>query len=172
MNNPLQTNRSRQSWYRLHHVPRIALRAWLMSALTMLLGCGQNAPPATVEGTLRINGKPLDNCLIAFLPEPGQEVTGPHSTGLTDERGYYRLHLNDQREGASVGWHRVTVQDLLVSTGVRRQDHGAVDRKMDETMPPPPIRRSRVPAAYNAPEETPLREEVKPGQQAIDLDIR
>jgi len=172
MISPLQTNRSRQSWYRLHHVQYAALQAWLILALTMLLGCGQDAPRATVEGTLRVNGEPLDNCLITFLPEPGQEVTGPHSTGLTDERGYYRLRLDDQREGASVGRHRVTVQDLLVSTGVRRRDHGAVDREMDETMPPPPMRRSRVSARYNSPEETPLREEVKPGRQVIDLDIR
>jgi len=143
-----------------------------MLALTVLLGCGQNAPLATVGGTLRVNGRPLDNCLITFLPEPGQEVTGPHSTGVTDDRGCYRLRLDDQREGASVGWHRVTVQDLSVSTGVRRRDHGTVDQEVDETTPPPPVRRSRVPARYNSPHDTPLRKEVKPGQQAVDLDIR
>jgi len=142
-----------------------------MSALTLLLGCSQNAPPATVEGALCINGEALDNCLITFLPEPGQEVTGPHSTGLTDDRGYYRLRLDDQREGASIGWHRVTVQDLLISTGVRRRDHGTVDQETDETMPPPLVRRSRVPVRYNSPEETPLREEVKPGQQVIDFEL-
>ena len=172
MKRPLQTNRSRRSWCRLHHVQHVALQAWLMSALTMLLGCGRNAAPATVEGTLRVNGEALDHCLITFLPEPGREVTGPHSTGLTDERGHYRLRLDDQREGASVAWHRVTVQDLLVSTGVRRRDHGTVDQETDETTPPPPVRRSRVPARYNSPEKTPLREEVKPGRQVIDLDIR
>ena len=172
MNRPLQTNRSRQSSYRLRRVQCVALRASLMLALTMLLGCGQNAPPATVEGTLRMNGKPLDNCLITFVPEPGQEVTGPHSTGLTDERGSYRLRLDDQTEGASIGWHRVIVQDLLVSTGVRRRDHGTVDKEIDETTPPPPVRRSRVPARYSSPKDTPLRKEAKPGQQVIDLDIR
>lgn len=119
-----------------------------------------------------MNGKALDNCLITFLPEPGREVTGPRSTGLTDQRGHYRLRLDDQREGASVGRHRVTVQDLLVSTGVRRRDHGTVDQETDETAPPPPVRRSRVPAWYNSPEETPLREQVKPGRQVIDLEIR
>jgi hypothetical protein len=172
MNGCLQTNRSRQSSYRLHHVQWVALPAWLMLALPMFLGCGQDAPSATVEGTLRMNGKPLDNCLITFLPEPGQEMTGPHSTGLTDQRGYYRLRFDDQREGATVGWHRVTVHDLSVSTGVRRRDHGTVDEKMDETAPPPPVRRSRVPPRYSSPKDTPLRKEAKPGRQVIDLDIR
>jgi len=171
MNSPLPTHRSRQPSYLLHHVQCAALRAWFVLALTMLLGCGQEAPPATVEGTLRMNGKPLDNCLITFLPEPGQEAAGPHSTGLTDQRGYYRLRLDDQREGASVGWHRVTVEDLSVSTGVRRRDHGTVDEQTDETTPPPPVRHSRVPARYNSPKDTPLRKEVKPGRQVVDLDV-
>lgn len=171
MNLPLRTDRSRQSSYRLRHVQCVALRTFLMLPLTLLLGCGQDAPPATVEGTLRINGKPLDNCLITFLSEPGQEVTGPHSTGVTDDRGCYRLRFDDQREGASIGWHRVTVQDLSVSTGVRRRDHGTVDQEVDETTPPP-VRRPRVPARYNSPKDTPLRKEAKPGQQVIDLDVR
>ena len=118
-----------------------------------------------------MNGKPLDNCLITFLPEPGQETTGSHSTGLTDRDGHYRLRLDDQREGASLGWHRVTVQDLSVSTGVLRRDHGTIDDETHEATPPP-VRRSRVPARYSLPKDTPLREETKPGRQVIDLDVR
>jgi hypothetical protein len=44
----------------------------LAIALSPLFGCGRNPPPASAEGTLRLNGKPLDNCLVTFLPEPGQ----------------------------------------------------------------------------------------------------
>jgi hypothetical protein len=142
----------------------------LALALTACFGCGPDPPPATVEGTLRLDGKPLDNCLITFLPEPGQEAHRPHSTGLTDQHGSYRLR-RDQQTGAAIGWHRVTVQDLSVSTGVRRRDHGTVDLEMDETAPPPPVRRSRVPERYTSARDTPLRKEVKPGHQAIDLEI-
>jgi len=164
----------RQSGYcpnRLHHVRHVVLRSWLLLALPVLWGCGQSAPPATVEGTVRINGKSLDHCLITFLPESGQEVTGPHSTGVTDARGYYRLRLPDQREGASVGRHRVLVQDLSVSTGVCRRDHGRVDQEIEQTTPPAPTRRSRVPARYNSAEGTPLRRDVKPGRQVFDLEL-
>jgi hypothetical protein len=172
MSRPLHTNRRRRSSYPLDHAQRVALRTWVVLPLTLLLGCGQHALPATVEGTLRVNGKPLDNCLITFLPEPAQEVTGPHSTGLADQRGYYCLRFNDQRQGASVGWHRVIVQDLSVSTGVRRRDHGTVLEETEETASPPPVRRSRVPVTYSSPEDTPLRKKVKTGHQVIDLDIR
>lgn len=145
--------------------------AWLALALTMLLGCGRDAPPATVEGTLRLRGKPLDKCLVTFLSEPGQDVQGPHSTGLTDEKGFYRLRFDNQQEGAAIGRHRVTVQDLSVCTGVRRRDHGTVDAETAEDAAPPPMRRSRVPKKYLSPRETPLRREVKPGHQVIDLNI-
>ena len=146
--------------------------AWLVLALTMLSGCGRDLPPATVEGTLCLRGKPLDNCLVTFLPEPGQEPQGFHSTGLTDQQGSYRLRCDDQQEGAAIGWHRVIVQDLSVSTGVRRRDHGTVDAEMAEDRPSTPVRRSRVPGSCMSPTATPLRKEVKPGHQVIDLDIK
>ena len=146
--------------------------AWVAVALTMALGCGRSSPPATVKGTLRLKGKPLDNCLVTFLPESGQEVEVGHSTGLTDQQGLYRLHCDNQKEGAAIGWHHVTVQDMSVSTGIRRRDHGTVDAEMPEDLPPPPVRRSRVPERYTSSSQTPLRVEVKPGQQVIDLEIK
>ncbi len=142
----------------------------LALAATWLSGCGPEPPPATVEGTLRRGGKPLDNCLVTFFPEPGQETRWPHSTGLTDQRGAYRLHGGNGQEGAGVGRHRVTVQDLSVSTGVRRRDHGTVDAEADDS-PPPPVRRSRVAERYLSATDTPLRVEIKPGHQTIDLEI-
>lgn len=137
-----------QSSCRMADVQRIGAIACLALALTTWLGCGRDSPPATVEGTLLVNGRPVDNCLVTFLPEPGQEGSGRHSTGLSDQRGYYRLRHDDQQEGVTVGRHRVILQDLSVSTGVRRRDHGTVDARLDETIPPPPARQSRVPATY------------------------
>jgi hypothetical protein len=170
-----------KAWLRLGPICRLSRRragaqggpgmARLALGLTMLLGCGRDAPPATVEGILRLRGKPLDNCLVTFLSELGQDAQGPHSTGLTDQQGFYRLRFDNQQEGAAIGWHRVTVQDLSVSTGVRRRDHGTVDAEIAENAAPPPVRRSRVPESYLSPRETPLRREVKPGHQIIDLDI-
>lgn len=154
------------------HVRLVLETACLAVALAPLLGCGRDSPPATVEGTVRLNGKPLDNCLITFLPEPGREAKGPRSSGLTDKSGSFRLRRDDQKEGAATGWHRVTVQDLSVSTGVIRRDHGKADEGMDENTPPPPVRRSRLPEQYTSPRDTPLRREVKAGHQVIDLDIK
>ncbi|MBN2580086.1 MAG: hypothetical protein JXB10_13940 [Pirellulales bacterium] len=146
--------------------------AWIVFALAAFSGCSQNPPSAMVEGTLRLNGSPLDNCLVTFLPEAGQDIQGPPATGLTDQRGVYRLRCGNHQEGAVVGRHRVTVQDLSVSTGVRRRDHGTVDADADDAAPPPPVRHSRVPEKYASSAKTPLHKEVKPGRQIIDLDIK
>ena len=172
MNTSLQPGLTGRSSCRMAYVQRFLGIACLAIALTMWYGCGQDPLPATVEGTLRLNGRPLDNCLVTFLPELGQEAQGPSSTGLTDQHGSYRLRCDNQQEGAAIGWHRVTVQDLSVSTGVRRRDHGMVDTEIEEKTPPPPVRRSRIPDRYTSATETTLRKEVKPGHQVIELDIK
>ena len=171
MNVPPHVGLTRRCAPRGVHVWLVWRAACLALALTPCFGCGRQAPPASVEGTLRLDGKPLDNGLITFLPEPGQEGNRPYSTAMTDRHGCYRLRCDSQQEGAAIGWHRVTVRDLSVSTGVRRRDHGTVDLEMDETAPPPPARRSRVAQRYTSPADTPLRKEVKPGHQVIDLDV-
>jgi hypothetical protein len=143
----------------------------LALALAACCGCGPDPPAATVKGTLRLDGEPLDNCLITFLPEPGQGLHSPHSTGLTDGHGHYCLRCANQQDGAAIGWHRVTVHDLSVSTGVLRRDHGRADLDTQEAAPPP-VRRSRVPERYTSAGDTPLRKEVKPGHQVIDFDVQ
>jgi len=163
--------RDDQSRFRLRGARRIAARAAMLSVLWTCTGCGQKPPPANVEGTVRLDGSPLDNCLITFLPQLSQKEPQRHASAVTDERGHYRLRLADQREGASLGPHRVTVQDLSVSTGVRRRDHGTADLEIGRS-PPTPMRRSRVPPRYSSSAQTPLRQEIRAGAQRIDFDIR
>ncbi len=144
----------------------------LALALLPLSGCGRDKSSATVEGTLRLNGKPLENCLVTFLPESGQEESGPHSTGYTDQQGVYRLRFADQQEGVVVGRHRVTIQDLSVAMGVVRRDHGTVDAEVEESGIAAPVRPSRVSDGYASASRTPLTREVKLGHQVIDLDLQ
>lgn len=138
--------------------------------LVLAAGCGRTTPSATVEGVLRFQGVPLDNCVVRFLPEPNSEVAMRGSAGMTDAEGRYQLRFDDQRPGAAIGWHRVIVQDLNVSTGVMRRDHGTVDEQPDETPAAAAVRPSRIPREYTFVEQTPWRIEVKAGHQAIDLD--
>ncbi|MGD9128763.1 MAG: hypothetical protein PVH19_15410 [Planctomycetia bacterium] len=136
-----------------------------------LTGCGLPDPPATVEGTLQLNGKPLDNCLVTFFPEP--DATTEHfsyASGVTDKHGVYRLQTDTQQDGAAVGWHRVTVQDLSASSGIPRQDHGSAEIERQKAAATP-ARPSRTRRCYLSTQTTPLRKELKSGHQTLNLDL-
>lgn len=146
----------------------MASSAWrTLAALTVVSalaagGCGHGPTFAEVEGTVRLNGKPLDNVRVEFLPDPEQGTRGKSSSGITDKNGRYRLVSEDQHPGAVVGKHRVLIYDL----------------KPYENLPPGrlpddyKLRPSRLPAQYIDSSQTPLRKEVKAGgPQTIDLEV-
>ena len=123
-------------------------------------GCtGQSLGP--VEGTLMMNGKPLANVQVEFMPE----ANGPRSTGVTNQEGKYRLATDDQRTGAVVGRQRIVLHDLQI---------------YDDKPPAPgespkrdiiPVRPSRFPPRYGNPASTPLKKEVKSSPNTIDLEV-
>src|SRR5262245_42177646 len=88
-------------------------RLWRRSSgflgLLVLAGCsGKNVVlNETVEGTVKIDGKPLAGVVVQFVPEG--ETRLPGSSGVTDERGHYTLTCENQRSGAVVGKHRVVL---------------------------------------------------------------
>jgi len=125
-------------------------------------GCGKKPPLAQVEGTVRLDGRPLADALVCFLPDPDRGTSGPRSVAVTDDSGRYRLRCDDQRDGAVLGWHRVLLEDMLLYS-VSRQDRAGGAR---------PALASRLPARYTAANETPLSFEIKPGTQTIDVDLK
>jgi hypothetical protein len=129
--------------------------------LLTLAGCGGNPSLGPVEGTLRMNGKPLANVQVEFLPE----ANGPRSTGVTDQDGHYTLTSNDQKPGAAVGSHRVLLYDLQVYDD---KPVGRVKKDQDVT----PVRPSRIPTQYANPALTPLKKEVSKEPNTIDLEVK
>jgi hypothetical protein len=113
-----------------------------------------------VEGTVRRQGKPLANVLVTFVPDLDQKTSGVRASGHTDADGRYRLRGDDKQPGVGVGNHRVVVEDL---------DVYALPRKPDGTLlRNPPV---RFDPRYGSPLKTPLRKQVQPGSQVIDLDL-
>lgn len=101
-------------------------------------GCGgSEVDLGTVSGIVTMDGKPLPQALVRFVPESG----GRASSSVTDEEGKYNLLYTARVEGALVGPAKVTI-----TTG---------DPEMSKQYP------ETVPARYN--EETTLQVEVEPG---------
>jgi hypothetical protein len=78
----------------------------------LLAGCqGLKVPP--VQGRVRLDGRPLPNATVQFVPVTGagDQVPRPSSVGTTDEEGRYSLVLDNRSKtpGAVVGKHKVII---------------------------------------------------------------
>lgn len=117
-----------------------------------LLGCGSKEvlpETAPVSGTVTLNGKPLKNGTVTFHPEEGK---GNPGYGEIREDGTFDLTTYELRDGAVLGRHKVTIEVFEAAPGG-----------------PPPLpgtesKISTVPRKYASPETSPLRFEVKQGE--------
>lgn len=140
---------------------------WVATVLVSACGCSADIPFAPVEGTVTRNGKPVPHAQVIFYAD--EDSRGPRATGVTDEAGHFRLAADDGRDGAPVGRHRVCVVDTtllaekigLAAKHTEANGKGATSKKAKVAIPP----------EYGRPGETPLRAEVKPGAQTIDLQV-
>jgi hypothetical protein len=72
-------------------------------------GCGKDEEKlAPVRGTVYFNGEPLHGGTIVFTPDPERGGSGPVAVAEVAADGTYHLHTEKQ-EGATPGWHRVTL---------------------------------------------------------------
>jgi len=72
-------------------------------------GCG-GPRVVPVSGRITLDDKPLANATVIFEPLSEQKNPGPGSHGKTDADGRFALQLLTQdRQGAIVGWHRVSI---------------------------------------------------------------
>jgi hypothetical protein len=135
----------------------------LMFAL-LTVGCG-GPQRATVEGIVTLDGKPLADVEVQFIPEPEQQQSATPASAYTDESGRYRIE-----SGVCVGPNRVCVNDarLMMPGGGIDPDDGTpgADRKSSP-------RRSRVPEIYSDATRTPHRAiNIQSGVQTLNFTLK
>lgn len=88
----------------------------LLAGLSSMIGCGESGPNMSpVEGTVTMDGKPLDKVMVEFWPES----PGPRSFAETDANGHFKLMSDDgKHEGAVVSTHKVVLKDSKVYEGM------------------------------------------------------
>lgn len=147
---------------------------WLASiglAALFAIGCG-GREFAEVEGQITLEGKPLSDVEVLFLPDPLKGNQGNNASAFTDSEGNYKLlALRDHRTGTVLGPHRVAITDLTMvidTTGTGGPGKtGQVGPKMPGTVP------RRFPKEYGDPLETPFQEiEIVPGKQTCNFDLQ
>ena len=129
-------------------VARAAVSLMPMACIVAIGGFGcrpgyQNVSPVT--GRVTLDGIPLSEAQVMFLPTSGRP-----STGETNADGVYELVYTYKQKGAEHGMHTVRV-----TTAYTRQDGTAGPE--------------RVPKTYNEPSQ--LQQEVRSGRNTIDLPL-
>ena len=70
------------------------------------LGCTPTGPAIEpVQGTVTLDGEPLANASVVFIPENGRPAGA-----TTDSQGHYVLTFTEGREGATLGKHKVQIR--------------------------------------------------------------
>src|SRR5262249_26422944 len=135
-------------------------------------GCSRGPQFADVSGTITLNGRPVPDAEVVFLPDPEVGTLGPSSSGYTDQKGHYELVTNQGQSGAVVGMHRVCIRDLTTLPVPPLLDAEGNAERAGPRGVKPASKVPRVPLPYNSPQQTPLRAvEVKPEGGTLDFEL-
>jgi hypothetical protein len=121
-----------------------------------VLGCGNGASGYnnSVEGVVTLDGQPLGNVVVSFVPNSPSEAQSPVSTARTDEQGRFKLQCkrngSTDEPGAVLGTHIVLVTEQMTERNTNRDDTAAKG----------PASKKKVPSRYGFPGTTPLTLEV------------
>ncbi len=120
--------------------------------LIPLLGCGSGAA-AGVSGKVTLDGSPLDDATITFVPVSGGQR---QAAWATVKDGQYTIAAKD---GLGTGQFHVEIRALRVTAEKTTQN--------DPTLIPA---KEIVPSKYNSKSE--LIVEIKPGKNTADFDLK
>jgi hypothetical protein len=149
---------------------RVFVAMALLSAL-LVTGCSGEPERGPVTGVVTLDGKPLPQVMVVFVPDPEHGTPGQRSVAMTDKDGRYVIHTDKDQEGASVGVHRVSLYDPLAFPVPEGGLSGLFPGKAtDVPKEPKPTPSSRVPAKYTDVSKTPLQP-VTIGREAQTYDI-
>lgn len=130
--------------------------AWMVCLVLLALsGCGSDGPQlAEVSGTVTVDGKPVPNAVLTFVP-----TVGTTSYGKTDAQGKYKLMFTDSKSGAMLGTHNVEIEVKRYSKDeVNEMKAAGIDASSDFVP---------IPKKYNQPGA--LTAEVKKGSNVVDF---
>ena len=134
----------------------------VVAVVLVLAGCGGGSKrpklyPAT--GTVTLDGKPLADATVSFVP-----AVGPPSDGKTDASGKFTIMTSGQ-PGAPFGPNKVTVSKFtgtatMPSPGASAEDMRKMYEKMYDKNKKAGAEKGEVPAKYGRPDSSGLTADV------------
>jgi hypothetical protein len=146
MTSKVNANRRETLSMKPWRLPPVAFPAVVL----FVLGCGSGdlLNNDRVEGTVSLDGVKLPGVTLVFTPlTPVKGKVPIRSRAVTDEKGHFTLTRTDQRSGAAISKHRVTVSPAKSGAG------------------------AKVPAVYQLDGQTPLSIDVTAEQHDYELKL-
>ena len=116
-------------------------------------GCNRSPNIVPVEGTVLLDGKPLEGAAVLFHPQADERP----AVGITDKRGTFHLTTRSQGDGAHVGLNKVSITKESDEPQLNDAEEGIQDFTLI------------TPAQYASPELSGLEIDVYPGMDSIIL---
>lgn len=150
------------------------------AALVAMTGCSSGDPAVNfVQGTVTIDGKPLDNATVIFSPIEGSG--GRPATGKTDASGVYTLtdmQATGTGAGAAAGQYRVAITKVIEGSlveGPGEDAEGADDAAEDAGAGSPTaamVMKSEIPESYGRADSSGLTATVQAGKnENVDFEL-
>jgi hypothetical protein len=112
-----------------------------------------------VSGRVTVDGKPVKEGVILFVPERGPGAAGPIDDGR------YVLTTRTLGDGAVVGRHKVCFSPKPPAGDPNVPAH-------ETAVPPPPPKSDFPPPKYATPESSNIGADVQSGTNALDFDLK
>jgi len=136
--------------------------------LLLIVGCGP-PPMQSVQGTIKLNGKPVNNCKVGYFPDTELFDSNRHGFGfgVTDSEGHYTVQHPQGEQGIWAGKYKVTLVAWVNSSG----ESLGIDTKPSEVTGGVI---NRFPDIYEAPSTTPERVVVTSdtNKNVFDIDVK
>jgi hypothetical protein len=135
-----------------------------------LPGCAPSPPPfVEAGGKVLLNGQPLPNAVVQFVPEIEHFGAEMNSTGTTDEKGEFKLTCPTRNvDGAAVATHRVLVFEV-VPADMRGMDEKSQEKAAKHQAS---LKNRPIPPKYATFSLTPVRVTVEAGKTSYLVDLK
>jgi hypothetical protein len=153
-----------------HGLPVIALAA----LMTGIIGCGGGTDQpelGLVSGTVTLDGSPLSDTAVTFVPDDGRPAMGQ-----TDSEGRYELTYIRDTLGCKVGHCRVQIgnteesgEELEEDSEDEQAEEGDEFVQKPTKQKPAKQKTGQIPSRYNTKSE--LEADVQPGENTFDFKL-
>lgn len=133
--------------------------------LVACIGCGDSSGMVPVTGTVKLDGQPLVNATVQFIPE---EPGGQTASGTTDADGVFNLSTLKPDDGVKPGKYKVVIQPPARSGTPARSIDEAQKNLLLKKKAPEGI---AFPARYSRPDQTILVQDV-PSSSPVVFDLQ